>query len=67
MKDFFNNIQRYPRYLISLTLGIFFAFFGWLKPWLQNPVSAIAVVGILTGIFALLFFTLRAMLGLSPV
>ena len=67
MKDFFDNVFRYPRYLISLILGIFLAFFGSLKPWFQNPLTATALVGILLGSLAFIFFTLRAMLGLTPV
>ncbi|AFY75767.1 MAG: DUF751 family protein [Hydrococcus sp. C42_A2020_068] len=65
MKDFFINVSRYPTYLLSLILGIFIAFFDSLKPWFKNPVTAIAIVGILAGGFAFIAFTLRAMLGLS--
>jgi hypothetical protein len=65
MGDFFDNVLRYPRYLISFSLGIFFALFGWLKPLLKNPVTAVALVGLLVGGFLFLFFTLRAMLGLT--
>ncbi|MEQ8753555.1 DUF751 domain-containing protein [Coleofasciculus sp. G1-WW12-02] len=67
MKDFLQNISRYPRYLISITLGIFFALFERFKPVLSNPVSAIALVGLVVGTFLFLAFTLRAMLGLNPV
>lgn len=67
MQEFFENVSRYPRYLISLILGIFIAFFERLKPWFRNPVSAIALVGALGGAFAFLFFTLRAMLGLNTI
>lgn len=66
MGDFFENVARYPRYLISVILGIFFAFFGWLRPLFKNPATAVALVGMLAASFAFLFFTLRAMLGLSP-
>jgi hypothetical protein len=65
MGDFFDNVSRYPRYLISFSLGIFFSFFGWLAPLLKNPVTAIALVGFLGGAFAFLYFTLKAMLGLA--
>jgi hypothetical protein len=65
MQDFFQNVSRYPRYLISLTLGIFFAFFGWLKPLFKNPVTAIALVGLLIGSLFFTVFTLKAMLGLT--
>ena len=65
MQDFFENVSRYPRYLISLILGIFFALFERLKPLFENPLTAIALVGMLVGIFAFLYFTLEAMLGLN--
>ncbi len=67
MEEFFNNVSRYPRYLISFTLGIFFSFFGWLKPLLKNPIAATALIGMLIGIFIFITLTLRAMLGLTPV
>ncbi|MGK7877401.1 MAG: DUF751 family protein [Xenococcaceae cyanobacterium] len=65
MQDFFENISRYPRYLIGLILGIFFALFERLRPLLKNPLTAIALLGILLGSLAFIFFTLRAMLGLA--
>ncbi|HEY9650403.1 MAG TPA: DUF751 family protein [Coleofasciculaceae cyanobacterium] len=67
MKDFWENISRYPRYFITITLGIFFALFERFRPLLNRPVSAIALTGLLLGGLAFIFFTLRAMLGLSPV
>ena len=65
MQEFFENVARYPRYLISLILGIFFALFEKLKPLFKKPLTAIALVGMLVGIFAFLYFTLEAMLGLN--
>ena len=65
MKEFFDNVLRYPRYLIALILGIFFALFEWVRPLVKNRVSAIALLGIIVGIFLFLTFTLRAMLGLN--
>ncbi len=65
MQDFFQNTSRYPRYLISFSLGIFWAFFEKLAPFLKNPVTAIAVIGLGVGGFAFLYFTLEAMLGLN--
>ena len=67
MQDFFQNVSRYPRYFITFTLGIFFFLFERLKPLLNRPVTAIALVGLLFSIFAFTFCTLRAMLGLNPV
>jgi len=65
MGDFLSNVSRYPRYLITFTLGIFFSVFTWLQPLLKNRVGAIALIGLLVSSFVFLYFTLRAMLGLS--
>ncbi|VXD25206.1 conserved hypothetical protein [Planktothrix serta PCC 8927] len=67
MQEFFQNVSRYPRYFITFTLGIFFFLFERLKPLLNRPVTAIALVGLLFSVLAFTFFTLRAMLGFSPV
>jgi heme/copper-type cytochrome/quinol oxidase subunit 4 len=65
MQEFFNNVSRYPRYLISFTLGIFLNAIAPLMPLLKRPTTAIALVGIVIATFLFLTFTLRAMLGLS--
>lgn len=65
MGEFFENVSRYPRYFITFTLGIFYSVYEWLRPLFKNPVTAVALVGILVGGFAFLYFTLKAMLGLS--
>ncbi|MEA5471856.1 DUF751 family protein [Spirulina sp. 06S082] len=67
MKEFFENVLRYQRYFITITLGIFFALFGWLKPLLKNPVTAVALVGMLVSILIFVALTLRGMLGLSTL
>ncbi|PSO64683.1 MAG: DUF751 domain-containing protein [Cyanobacteria bacterium QH_2_48_84] len=67
MKDFFDNLSRFPRFLITISLGIFFALFQRLKPLLERPLTATALVGVLVSCFAFVFFTLRAMLGYSVV
>ncbi len=67
MKDFFVNVSRYPRYFITITLGIFFFLFERLKPLFSRPLTMIALTGILIGGFFFIAFTLRAMLGLNPV
>jgi Protein of unknown function (DUF751) len=65
MKEFFNNVSRYPRYLISFSLGIFFNALQPLMPLLQRPTTAIALIGAVVAGFVFLSFTLRAMLGLG--
>ncbi|MGF1524162.1 MAG: DUF751 family protein [Leptolyngbyaceae cyanobacterium] len=67
MQEFFKNVSRYPRYLISFTLGIFFNAIEPLMPLIKKPTTAIALVGIAISVFLFLTFTLRAMLGLSAV
>lgn len=65
MQDFLNNISRYPRYLISLILGVFWNAIEPLVPFLKRPVTAIALIGLALGGLSFLSFTLRAMLGLN--
>ena len=67
MEDFFKNVSRYPRYLISITLGIFYSVFLLVKPLLNRPLTAIALIGIAVGVCLFLVFTLRGMLGFTPV
>jgi hypothetical protein len=67
MEGFWENVSRYPRYMISLILGIFFFLWEQLKPLFKNPVTGIALLGLILGSFAFVYFTLRAMLGLSAV
>ena len=66
MQDFLNKVSQYPRYLITITLGIFFFLFDKLKPMLDKPVTAIALIGLVIGTFIFLTLTLQAMLGISP-
>lgn len=67
MKEFFENVLRYQRYFITITLGIFFALFGWLKPLLKNPITAVALVGFLISSLIFVALTLQGMLGLSTL
>ena len=64
---FWENISRYPRFFITMLLGVFFFTFGWLKPLLERPVTAIALIIFLIAGLTFLSFTLRAMLGLAPI
>jgi hypothetical protein len=64
---FWENVSRYPRYFVSIVLGIFLNAFAPLVPLFKRPVTAIALTSVLIGMFLFIFFTLRAMLGLSPV
>ncbi len=65
MEEFFNNVSRYPRYLITFTLGIFLTALSPLLPLFRRPSTAIAAVALLISFFIFLSFTLQAMLGLN--
>jgi len=67
MQDFFKNTSRYPRYLISFSLGILFNALQPLLPLLKRPTTAVALVSTVIAAFLFLTFTLRAMLGLGSV
>ncbi|MCU0565204.1 MAG: DUF751 family protein [Oculatellaceae cyanobacterium Prado106] len=67
MEEFFNNVSRYPRYLISFSLGVLFSLFSPLLPLFKRPSTAIASIGFLIASIIALSFTLRAMLGLDGV
>lgn len=65
MQEFFDNVSRYPRYLISFSLGIFYNAITPLIPLLKRPTTAIALISAAVAFFLGLSFTLRAMLGLA--
>jgi membrane protein insertase Oxa1/YidC/SpoIIIJ len=65
MKEFFENVFRYPRYLISFSLGILYNAFQPLAALMQRPTTAVALMGAVVAGFLFLTFTLRAMLGLN--
>lgn len=65
MEEFLNNISRYPRYLITFTLGVLLTFISPLLPLFKRPSTAIATVALLISAFIFLSFTLQAMLGLN--
>ena len=67
MQEFFNNVSRYPRYFVTITLGIFFFLFEQLKPFINKPITAIALIGLIIGTFAFLTLTLQAMLGINTI
>ncbi len=64
---FWDNVSRYPRYLISTALGIFLNAFSWLEPVFKRPITSILFIGFLVGIFVFVSLTLRAMLGFSTI
>ncbi|MCC5628940.1 DUF751 family protein [Nostoc sphaeroides] len=64
---FWDNVFRYPRYLITIVLGLFLNTFAPLVPLLKRPVTLIAILGFFVSSLVFLTLTLRAMLGLSTI
>ncbi|BAZ80832.1 MAG: DUF751 family protein [Sphaerospermopsis kisseleviana] len=64
---FWDNVFRYPRYLVTIVLGLLLNTFQPLMPFLKRPGTLIAVLGLLVGGFFFVTLTLRAMLGLSTI
>ncbi|MEM8603543.1 MAG: DUF751 family protein [Cyanobacteria bacterium P01_H01_bin.121] len=65
MKDFFDNVLRYQRYIITVLLGVLFYAFEWLRPLLRSRVSIVAFISLIVASFTFVALTLRAMLGLG--
>ncbi len=47
MGEFFQNVSRYPKYLITIILGVFAAVLEPLWKRSRNPITAIAIIGAL--------------------
>lgn len=65
MQEFIENVSRYPRYLVSITLGVLLTALSPLVPLFRRPSTAIAAISLLIAGFMVVAFTLRAMLGFS--
>ncbi len=61
MGEFFTNVSRYPKYLITIVLGVFTAFLEPLVRRSSNPITAISLIGALISAIVTLFFVLKAM------
>lgn len=66
MKEFFINVTRYPRYLITFSLGVINSVAEPLARRRSNPVTAVALIGALISGFLSLSFVLRAMVSSAP-
>lgn len=67
MKDFWENIARYPRYFVAFTLGVLLSLVSPLLPLFKRPSTAIAAIALILSSLMFVGFTLRAMLGLGTV
>ena len=66
MREFFLNVTRYPRYLITFTLGVLASVAEPLARRRSNPVTAVALVGALISGVISLTLVLRAMVTSAP-
>ncbi|MDZ8187127.1 MAG: DUF751 family protein [Nostoc sp. ChiSLP02] len=64
---FWDNVFRYPRYFVTVLLGVFLNTFAPLVPLLKRPITLIALLGLFIGSLVFVTLTLRAMLGLSTI
>ena len=67
MGEFFSNVSRYPKYLITIVLGVFTAAISPLIKRGSNPITAIALIGALISGLMTIIFLLRAMAYPSPI
>ena len=61
MGEFFSNVSRYPKYLISIVLGVFASAISPLIKRGSNPITAIALIGALLSGLLTIIFLLKAM------
>ena len=61
MGEFFSNVLRYPKYLITIVLGVFASFLDPLVKRSKNPITAVSLIGALISGGVTLALVLRAM------
>ena len=67
MREFFLNVTRYPRYLITFTLGVMTSIAEPLARRRSNPVTAVALIGALISGFITLVLVLQVMLNPAAI
>jgi type II secretory pathway component PulF len=65
MKNFIQNLLRYPKFLALITGGVLSVVIAPIIPLLQKPVTAIATISAIVSGFIGVSLVLRAMLGLD--
>ena len=61
MGEFFSNVARYPKYLISIIVGGIVALLGPLFKNKSNPLTAVALISSIISAIITIFFVLQAM------
>jgi hypothetical protein len=67
MREFLQNVIRYPRYLVAFSLGILQTLVQPLLGRGLHPVTAVALVGALGSGLLCLLLVLRAMVAPAPL
>ncbi len=67
MREFLQNVLRYPRYLVAFSLGILQTLVQPLAGRSVPPVTAVALVGALVSGLLCLLLVLRAMVASAPL
>ena len=62
MGEFLANVLRYPKYLITIILGVFAASLEPLVRRSSNPITAVSLIGALISGLLTLTFILKAMI-----
>tara|TARA_Y100001978_G_scaffold174927_1_gene166841 strand:- start:30 stop:233 length:204 start_codon:yes stop_codon:yes gene_type:complete len=65
MGEFFSNVARYPKYLISIILGGLVALLGPLFKNISNPLTIFALISSIISALITLYFVLQAMTNSS--
>ena len=61
MGEFFSNVARYPKYLISIIIGGLVALLGPLFKNFSKPITAVALISSIVSALVTIFFVLQAM------
>ena len=61
MGEFFSNVSRYPKYLISIIVGGLVALLEPLFKNIKNPYTAIGLIASIISALISIFFLLQAM------
>ncbi len=67
MGEFFSNVARYPKYLISIIAGGLVALLEPLFKNISNPVTGIGLISSVISAMITLFFVLQAMTNSNTV
>ena len=61
MGEFFSNVARYPKYLISIIIGGLVALLGPLFNNIKNPYTGVGLIATVVSALISVFFLLKAM------